>query len=622
MRIRINENAVAYQTSPSALYRRFRKIFETVLATTNPALEYRDWAKWYIPMPALEQALYDTLFDNSADHLHFLVGHTGIGKSTVLQKLIGTDTGTHMPQRSSYVHYLSFNPRFIRDDAGLMKVLCAGYRAASYRLRDICQKTFTDNELTDFMVANCEEVLLRPDLPFNATTLQFFQTLLETDRRAYELVCLKKLALETDIEHLCIVVDDLESLTVPLQLAAIREVVHAHRCLIRNKGRKHKVSTLIVLRPDTYAFAKQQVDLSPFGFQAVDFGKPVDLYDLMKVRFDDALRSAEADRTALKSDWRTSIDVCCGVMKELGAYSTDCIVALANSNVREALNLFTGVLRNGHWFERNRNPYAAIHVEECNYYVNAAGVLRSLAMPKTQMYFDRDDSPVVNLCHNTPEEGSDLIVSYVVRYLLRQSDKINWASLWVPYDLNVLESQLLELLPNSFNSLVFRSAVDWMISRGLLWTVDDRKCAITPRAVEIWNLLRANGILAQCYREDIYRGKASPLWDMPTASLSADKVFADTIELALEIVAVEQKHIAVAASRSALAQMRECFGLNLLSLQFLRGLSISLKQFFKDPAEFQSMGQALEPLRLAVTITLEKLRDGAPSAGAEDPSIF
>jgi hypothetical protein len=360
--------------------------------------------------------------------------------------------------------------------------------------------------------------------------------------------------------------------------------------------------------------------LTPFTFEAIDFDQPVDLRALFKKRFDAALdTTAQSVLGARNDDWKDAVVVCDAIAAELDGKFGSCIVALANANVREAISYFMNILKNGVWFQRNLNPRAGFQIAAQDYAVNSAGVLRALAMPKAQIYVDRDGVPIPNLLHNSPEVESDLLASYVIRYLLRCSAKLNWASIRQAYNLDEVIWIAKKLFETEDKVLNIRPILEWMRKRGLLWRLDadDHKLrfSITPRAVQTWDLLKENSILLECYREDTYRNNLSASWSRPTLRLGHADLFLDCVHFAQEVADIEREHIRLARLRGLIPLMRDMFGLNLLSQQLFIGLKASYGRYFKDPSrEQQDLEGPLGKLEQAIDKNIESLRDGLPAA--------
>jgi hypothetical protein len=638
MRIRINENVIVTQISAvSDLYRRFRKIFDYIISSINPGIAYQDPGHWYISMSQLEEELRYVLFESTTDPVRFLVGHTGIGKSTVLQHIIGGDQNVYHPETKTHVAYISFNSRLITNSEAWTQSFCGDLRAAADKIREEFNLSeVTEHELATFISIDSLRVLYSIAAPINTTKTDLLRQVFKENYRAYALEYLKLICSKAvGLEHLCIVVDDIEALKYRVQLSAIKELLQAHSCLKRNQRRKHLLTLLIAVRPDTYASLRNEIrprdttsepdepNLTPFTFEAIDFGQPVDLQTLFKKRFDTALETTDHPFMSVrKEDWKDAVDVCHVIATRLDGNFGRCIVALANANVREAIAYFMDILKNGVWFQRNMNPQAAFKIDEQDYAVNSAGVLRALAMPKTQMYVDRDNVSIPNLLHNSVEEESDLLVSYFIRYLLRHSAESNWASIGQAYDLDEVGRVANELFGTEHKVPDFAPTLEWMCSRGLLWRLDaysqQPRFSITPRAVQTWELLKENSILLECFREDTYRSNPlasslSPTWKLLKQGL-ADR-FLDCIQFAQEVAAIERKHIERARSRNLIPPMRDTFGLNLLSQQLFIGLQASYKNYFRDRSRVQQdLEGPLMSLEHTIDRNIESLQDGLQGA--------
>jgi hypothetical protein len=139
--------------------------------------------------------------------------------------------------------------------------------------------------------------------------------------------------------------------------------------------------------------------------------------------------------------------------------------------------------------------------------------------------------------------------------------------------------------------------------------------SITPRAVQVWELLKENSILLQCYREDTYRSNPSASWSRPTLKLGPADLFLDCVQFAQEIAGIEREHIRLAKVRGLIPLMRDTFGLNLVSRQLFFGLQASYKRYVAVPSrQQQDLEGPLKRLEQAINKHIELLQDGLQAA--------
>ncbi len=515
MRHKINtESNPATQAGYSDLYKRFRRIFDVLLNSTNPGHERQEFDEWYVENPTLEPELEYILFKNTTDVIRFFIGHTGIGKSTVLNHVCKGDKSEFDRSRRAYLIRLACNPTLITSDEIWHKWLCSAIEGAAAAIGPEASAGITPEAMADFINENRQDLLFRPEMPTDATVMDRADALRKADRRAYALEWLKLAALHvTEIEHLVLVLDDIESLPSSLQAQAVAEMLHTYKCLQNNLNRRYRLSLLIVMRPDTYRVLCREQTSTAYAFDEILFDMPVDLYRLFDVRFQTAQTKQDLMLIGNSAEWARSFDILKNLSREVRHGFGEEIVRLANYNVRESLRWFLRMLQNRKWFQKDANPQAAFRLEEFDYATNDAAMIKALAMPRYDMYFDNEEVLVANLLHNTQRPASDLAVSYIVRYYSAQTQGDGRKFGGYVLDLKELLERLEDLFPGYAGIHDhFEYAIGWMARRGLLWQSkeDTMLYSITPRAMQLWQFLEENTVLLQCYREDCYREVRAP----------------------------------------------------------------------------------------------------------------
>lgn len=572
----------------SDLYRKFRPIFRILGQPTNPAEDRQEPREWYVRNPPVEEQIDSVLRTDPTNGLWLLLGHTGIGKTTVLSYVCDGHKTAYSPEDGLLRIHISCDPRRITTAEEWDTEFCAILEEASSILSREFDIEWTPLELAEYVQHSSGDVLYLPNLPPGTSLEERLEAVRQEHRRAYQLASLKFLS-RSRLKRMCIVIDDLESLPHQIQLSAVEDVFRAHRCLTQNEGPEPCICALIVLRPDTYAALSEGGRLTPYSYDKIHFGAPVGLNDLLQARFDTASKTIAA-KIGNPSEWQR----CLNVMKEVAGRLDDrfggTMVWLSNHNVRDALERFTNVLANRKWFQRGAKQRAAFHLEEFDFAVTDAGVIRAMAMPISEMYSDNLTTPVANLLHNESWPRTDLLATYIGRYLCRRAGDMG-RSLWMAHDLTPMLDVVDELFPEGQgepkNRELFEKAIAWMAQRELLFKLDTdgpgREYSLSPRMIQLWRLMERNSLLLQCWREDVWRDLSDcPEYNRPNEQLTDAQRILDCLRFCREVVKAEAEHLRVAQTRNCLPLMRDTFGSNLISRQLLRGLQATRDQFFTD----------------------------------------
>jgi hypothetical protein len=336
--------------------------------------------------------------------------------------------------------------------------------------------------------------------------------------------------------------------------------------------------------------------LTPYTYEVIPITEAIELGTLFKRRFNTALSKVDLRGIAKPEEWERSKEVMMTIVEGLTIRFGQSIVSLANYNLRNALAHFRAVLENRRWFQRGVDAHPSFEITELDYALNNAAVLRALAMPTDDVYFDSEDIPIANILHNTVDAASDLLVSYILRYMLERMRSEDSTKMWAPFDLRNLVERATELFPEKVREeTCWIKGIEWMESRGLIFRLDlqaheSMRFSLTPRSLELWRLLGENSVLLQCFREDVFRDMSSR-WGMnkKSSGLKTDILFEDCLDLTMEIIEVERRHLKTAKTRGLLEVMRDTFGTQLLSLQVTQGLAATFDQYFPiTPQHFVS----------------------------------
>ena len=161
------------------------------------------------------------------------------------------------------------------------------------------------------------------------------------------------------------------------------------------------------------------------------------------------------------------------IVNGLNVKYSSVIVGLANHNIRNALQHFRTLLENRRWFQRDAYDSPAFEIAELNFAVNDAGVIRALAMPHDDIYFDTHRTLIANIIHNTADPNSNLLVSYVIRYMLQRVKTTDLAQVWQAFDLSNLFNVVKDLFSEDVaQEKLWRQAIEWMKQKELLFDLE------------------------------------------------------------------------------------------------------------------------------------------------------
>jgi hypothetical protein len=561
---------------PNDLYRRFRKTFDAITSIENPAIARNEPKDWFVSEPIVETALQESA-SGEMDSIRFFLGSTGIGKSTMLRHVF---EAAHAPLiKDDYLLIpFCFNSRWPAID-----VFNPTTAAASRYLSDAQGLAFNAQAFYKSIRADRPDFLeLDPALPETATDDERLSAFKRLNLASYELEKLKWFLSQSTLKRVVLIVDDVESLPFDTQATFILDICRAYVHLQSQPARKFTVKCIISCRPSTHSLLQMQPWFSVYSFEReVTIPNAVDLEALFSARFRSALIQLQGTDTARTEDWHKAYDILLRLIRQVSDKYAIPLTHLCNNNVRDALYEFQQLLTNRKWFQRDKVVSPAFAIRETDYAVNEVAVYRALALRNGESYPGRD-SVIVNLMHNTPDDSSDLLVTYVIRYFLNHTNSGN------PSDGSqiakaTLCNELVMLFPEIAGPAVIEDCIQYMLGARLV----DVECVkgediliLTPRAHTLWRMLQSNSICLEFFRDDTYQD-ATPVTPLsPVDYHHPDQTFPDVISFLTEIENSERRRVLNAIKWNLLPTYVARFGEQTLCRYLIGGVRHSLAHFY------------------------------------------
>jgi hypothetical protein len=576
MRVRPNAHLTIKEPprQPSDLYRRFRRPFEAVVAQENPAIARHELKDWYVSMPEVETALNE-IVAGEIDSLRFLLGSTGIGKSTTLRYVFEAAQEPRITNDYLLVP-LCFNSRIPAID-----IFRPVARSASRHLAESLRIPFDRQGLYDAIKRTRPDLLeLDKTVPETASDLDRLAAFKTAQETHYELEKLKWLLSKSGLKRVLLVVDDIESLPFETIEELLLDVCRAYSHLQNQVPRRFAVHCIISCRPSTHALLQKEQWYGVYSFdEPIFLNTAVSLEKLFRVRFHSALKNL--DLVSNRDEWQKAYDILLRVTTHLAdKYNLD-LTYLCNNNVRNALREFKELLANRRWLQKDMIVTPSFALREEDYAVNEAAVYRALALRNGSVY-PAKDTVIVNLFHNTPDEGSDLLVTYVIRYLVHHrlaGDTLGEAQV----DKAVLCNDLAILFPGIVGPKLIDECIHYMMEKRLADTDQVRGrdiVVLTLRAQTLWRSLRGTSICLSFFRDDTYHDEAPYQPLSPVDYRHEDQTFADIFGFLTQIVAAERLRVENAIKYKLLPDYVARFGQQTLSRHLIEGIGHSLGSFY------------------------------------------
>jgi hypothetical protein len=314
-------------------------------------------------------------------------------------------------------------------------------------------------------------------------------------------VALKYFVRENEaIRRIIIIVDDLEGTKDPaIQEEAVTLALESRACL-SNAGSEVPtiVGLLVAVRPQTHAWISRLSQVRTVGFRDLAYSQPVDLNDIFQKRF---MSSVDKQHYAHLHD-QNRLARALGVLKAVGdlvagRYTTR-LVDLRNHDLRMSIETFRLVTCNRRWLQRDPEWTPHFSIDEHNFAVSQASVIRALGMGEGDVY-PQKNTCLANLLWNTREESSDFLLLYTIKYLRERTPDTgaHRDSIFGIFD---------KCLGTAYDADVLNEVYEYGVQQGLLHvekTPATERITLTPRAKQLYELLGDTTLLLSQYSDDI-----------------------------------------------------------------------------------------------------------------------
>ncbi|MBL8237809.1 MAG: hypothetical protein JNM66_10350 [Bryobacterales bacterium] len=503
-------------TEPNDLYRTLKRTFDHLLQSEDPE-RYSLGSDCYVTNSVLEEQLISYCSSQSSAAA-FLVGATGIGKSTILRHTFKINRSPAISSGTLFVPF-SFNQRHISTETDMRNQMAAVFQEAVWLAKG-SSKQYTEEDLiniTIFVSETSPDLLNDPTLDLTLSDVDRMVALTKKPESAYPVsqVALKYFASRNPaLDRIVLIIDDLEMKADELRRAAIINSLETRACLMNTAGRRRiPVILLIALRPETHIWASQLEQVSTTEFRELDFSEPVSLFDIFKTRFEAVYRHDDYAHLRDPSRNDDALNVLNAIGEALGNRYSTRFVRLNNYNLRTSLETFQYIVCNRRWLQKGQEWSPSFMVEQFNFAVSQAAVVRAMGVGDGEVYPQRRTC-LVNLLYNTRAPSSDMLLLYILKYLQHSNHETALE--------NRISESFARLLGSAFDEFVFNELMEYASLKGLIHRELTGTCVrltLTPRAKELHAMLEESSLLLEMFRDDVWQTtpRGRPL--KPTLSL-------------------------------------------------------------------------------------------------------
>lgn len=591
-------------------------------------------SKIYVKDP-LETNLQE-ICDRNANIIRYLVGFTGMGKTTLLRNFFKVqDRDVHIKD-DSIVIYISFYYASLSADQPQQSVES---EVIKYLIRAIGKlmgkspQLLEDedafwNDLYDYIECNKPVCLqseeLNPKLSLKAWFGEATEKSLDQKKRDLEKACEKNridyyscllkfvFSKMPNMHNIFLIYDDVESKEAIFHRPVVEIARHLHSCFSCVEDRKSWVKSIVALRAYTFrSNLDRQLEARREQIKKNTIFKmeTAQLHDIFSLRFQgierqqkviEQLRDVDSYKEA-----RKQFDL---VVQQLDSSFSKMVYNLANCNLCNAMLMYSQILTNVEWIAKGETELmGSFKVSADNYRLTSKTIFHALACGNEITYIEpeKESNYFPNILHNKGrEEGTELFNLLIIRYLINKNATDLYGNVYISRDDIVndiskvfVESTDSEVKIDKWKMRIIDS-LDYLYTNGILLrsiydieTLDVEqierqyrgsfKLYLSPRGRYLYNLFSKNALLLELYRDTIYTSLKNN--DKLTCELKIYDVIDYLISYIEVLFQFEKRNIGEAVPN--LGQYQEFFGSELLVSPLLEGVFKNIKAYYPERGE-------------------------------------
>lgn len=580
----------------------------------------------------LENSLQE-IYDKEENIIKYLVGFTGMGKTTLLRNFFRVqDRDVHI-NGDSIIIYISFYYASLTSDQPqqsveneVIKYLIRAIRKLMERNSQLLeQEDMFWGNLYDYIEKNKPVCLqneeLNPKLSLKEWIGESNLKSLEQKKKDLErsceknrfdyYSCLLKFVLSNipDIHNICMIYDDIESKEAIFHRPIVEIARHLHSCFSCIEDKNSWIKSIVSLRAYTF---RSNIDRQLEARR--EQIKKNTIFKMETARLNDIFEARFLEIERLKGilkqvknidsyiDAHKQFDL---IMQQFEGKFSEMIYSLANCNLCNAMLMYSHILINVEWIAKDEIEIrGSFKFNAENYRLTAKTIFHALACGNESTYIEneKESNYFPNILHNGgKEEGAELFNLLIIRYLMRKKATDLYGETYINREdiINDISKVFLESTDSEIKVEKWKMRVvdslDYLYSSGILLrsiydieTLDPEqierqykgsfKLYLSPRGQFLYNLFSQNALLLELYRDTIYTNIEKN--DILTCDMKTYDIMDYLIKYIKALFRFERRNIGDAIPN--LGQYQEFFGSELLVSPLLEGIFKNIKTYYPD----------------------------------------
>lgn len=446
-----------------------------------------------------------------------------------------------------------------------------------------------DSEFCDFIQNSNPKALENPNDWENESVKEMLETAKETEYFIYAASKLKFHLAKgpAGFDRVLILIDGVESLDESVRDLVISQYLRFYECMrnfpVQNGGRRVYINLVISLRPNTYYTMKAQGVFENYDEAFVIYKEyQIDLSEYFREK---VAKLPEEVRTKDEVRWNEALRMVTILTEKFEKKYSNMIMGLTDLNLRYALKVCEDILSNPVWVTRAARTDPNVEGMRDEYVFNNITVLRAIACGSDLVYMGGEDNLIPNVLYNTPECDNALISLYIIAYFVKRYEYSGQPravgskrkDVWRDFE-DVFGEQIDGI--GEFKSR-FEETVSYLLRCGVLGGTDD-DMSITSKGREIYNMLAADSVLMELYREDyykIYNSSDAEGFKSSFDLMQEDKqefIFKGLLEMMWHLLEREKNVVKAAKRKGAYNKYVSLFGNESMTGHLLSGVNKSV----------------------------------------------
>ena len=570
----------------------------------------------YVKDP-LEEEL-EEIVQQKTDVIKYLVGFTGIGKTTLLRNYFGVFSRDIEVVDDKLIIYISFYYANLSSDKPqksvedeIIKYLS---RAIQLLSKNNPQMNFGEyffwNSFFDFVEDNKPTILeaedLVPDMNLavegkktnsKENVIEKLQKACKENRMDYYSSLLKFILKgSTKIKNIIFIYDDIESKEGIFHRPLVEVARHVHSCFSTNKD--IYVKTIVSLRAYTYrSNIDRQLEARRESVEKNTILKreAVDPHKIFEKRFNYITNNIIRGGNPQAEEQLFLVEN--EIERKFGVF----VLPLVNMNLCHAMQMYYSILTNVQWISVNeQESEGRFKVNASSYRLTAESIFRAVACGEKKWYSAENNKFFPNILHNDKKD-TDLLGLYVIRYMLHKNADDLYGEKYIDGDViinditNVFvsrrdlvgkkemwQSKIFYIIQYFHNEgILLRSIYD--IERLAEEQIERKyegryKLYLSPRGKCLYHLLPQNALLLELYRDDIVTDLVNN--DKLTYELTEKEILDYLLNYLKTLFDYEKGYIRNAGE--TLDRYIEFFGDEFIVSMILEGIVKNIKSYYPD----------------------------------------